>query len=372
MGFPKCDCKDSLACDHLIHDLYAGTLDESAWDRALIGIANWLGSSGALLCSVNPASEVVLRKELHPADSEAVNGYRKCWKAATTAELAFEGKLDSRQKWQSTVIFNDPLVARDTPYVLSTWLYKSVQKAVFISFPATCDRGPFEDSDARRLESIVPHIRRALEVRDRLEARQVRANTLASAIAGLQFGLFVLDSQGCILDAAGIAEELLLRDAAIRRDKDHALWLREPAGLQLRNLVRGATPAKRDSNCVFSLPRDNGMQSLAVIVTSTPAVPSTWTGADPRWLVFVYDPERRVATPAIIARELNISEREAEIAALLTMGHDLSVITRRLSISVHTTRSHLKHIFEKTGTRSQADLVRRILTSPAAHVPFRA
>jgi DNA-binding CsgD family transcriptional regulator len=89
---------------------------------------------------------------------------------------------------------------------------------------------------------------------------------------------------------------------------------------------------------------------------------------DPRWLVFIYDPEQRLAPGAeLISRDLGISAREAEIAVMLSMGRDLSGAATQLGISMHTMRTHLKNIFEKTGSHSQSDLIRRVLLSPAMH-----
>jgi DNA-binding CsgD family transcriptional regulator len=104
-----------------------------------------------------------------------------------------------------------------------------------------------------------------------------------------------------------------------------------------------------------------------LIVTPMPAVPVTWMGRDPRWIVCVFDPETQLPRVAAISRDLGVSTREAEIAALLSSGHDLLAIAAKLGISVHTIRTHLKHIFEKTGAHSQSDLVRRVLLSPAMH-----
>jgi hypothetical protein len=40
-----------------------------------------------------------------------------------------------------------------------------------------------------------------------------------------------------------------------------------------------------------------------------------------------------------------------------------------LSISIHTARTHLKSLYGKTGIRSQAELVRRVLSGPSAYAP---
>jgi DNA-binding CsgD family transcriptional regulator len=368
--------------DHVIEDLYAGTLDSSAWDRALVSLANLIGSSGALLFSVNPTTAVILRDEIHRLDADTVFAYRKHWVTqdirlgpamqVPIAEPMFERILGIEENWKRAPIFNDFAVPRDMPYFLATWLHKAPDKVVALSFQGSCRRGPFDESDARQIKSLMPHVRRAFDIRDRLEAHQIRADTLSSAIEGLQFGLFVLDGTGCILDASGLAQEMLRREPAIRREKDHTLWLREPAGSKLRDLVRKNKLSKGALGGVFNVPRAGGLQSLSVFVSPMPAVPVTWTGADPRWLVFILDPERRAEpAAAIIACDLGISEREAEIAALLAIGCDLSRISQRLGISIHTARSHLKHIFNKTGIRSQSDLIRRVLLSPAAYAACR-
>jgi len=370
------------SADQIIDDLYAGTLDSIAWDRALTGIADLIKSSGVFLFSVNPATAVILRDEFHRLDAEAVRIYRKDWISqdirlhpamqAPIGEPLFERKLDLNQRWEGTAIFNEFLVPQDTPYFLAAWLHKASDKVVSLSFQGSCRHGSFNESDARQIKPFLPHVRRALEIRDRLEAQKIQARTLSSAIEGLQFGLLVLDSKGRILDASGLSEALLGREPAVRREKDHTLWLREPAGSQLHDLVRTGRASKNNCGGILAVPRGKGLQNLSVVVAPMPAVPVTWTGVDPRWLVFIYDPESRVApTAEIISRDLGLSEREAEIAALLAVGCDVSHISRRLGITLHTARSHLKHIFDKTGVRSQSDLIRRILTGPAAYMACR-
>ncbi len=53
----------------------------------------------------------------------------------------------------------------------------------------------------------------------------------------------------------------------------------------------------------------------------------------------------------------DLSPRELEILEHLMVGERVSVIAANLFISEHTVRNHLKSIFRKTGTGSQAELV---------------
>lgn len=57
-----------------------------------------------------------------------------------------------------------------------------------------------------------------------------------------------------------------------------------------------------------------------------------------------------------LAASFGLTRREAEIAALLGQGVGLQSIAKTLKIGLGTVRSHLKHVFHKTGTSSQMKL----------------
>lgn len=83
------------------------------------------------------------------------------------------------------------------------------------------------------------------------------------------------------------------------------------------------------------------------------------------WVLLLFDPERELPTSTeLIARDLGFSGREADIAGLLGSGLDIQAIARRLRISTHAVRTHLKTIFGKTGVRSQSELILRIRRGP--------
>jgi DNA-binding CsgD family transcriptional regulator len=102
-------------------------------------------------------------------------------------------------------------------------------------------------------------------------------------------------------------------------------------------------------------------------VTRLPAMNASWiSGGTPRWMLLSFDPDRELfASTELIARDLGLSLREAELAALLVKECDVTLVAQRLHISIHTARTHLKSIFSKTGIRSQTELVRRIASGPA-------
>jgi DNA-binding CsgD family transcriptional regulator len=366
--------------DQIIENLYAGTLETAAWDRAMAGMTDLLHCSGVILVAADPVTQTVTRDEVTPWAREIMQLYRKHWAAtdvritkglaAPVGESRHERQMIEKHEWQRTAILNEFLLPLDIPFILATWLHKSPHKVVALTFEGSLHRGPFDENDSRKLKRLIPHVQRALNIRDRLEASEVRASTLSSVVEHPCMGVIFLDQKGRILEATGLAEQLLKSESGIRRASDRTLWLREPAGSQLREWVYRRLPPKHNLTGFFTVQRPDGVASLSLVVAPMPPVPISWMATDPHWLVFVFDPGQRVAPASdLISVDLGISTREAEIAVLLSMGQHVPSVAGQLGISIQTLRAHLKHIFEKTGTHSQSDLIRRVLLSPAMHLP---
>lgn len=61
-----------------------------------------------------------------------------------------------------------------------------------------------------------------------------------------------------------------------------------------------------------------------------------------------------------------LSPREREIATLLLAGLRVPAIARRLFLSPHTVRNHLKSVFRRLGVGSQSQLIELVLRADAA------
>lgn len=65
--------------------------------------------------------------------------------------------------------------------------------------------------------------------------------------------------------------------------------------------------------------------------------------------------------PEPAPRALGFTPAEARVAALLAAGSSTDEICAQLGIQMSTARTHLRHLFEKTNTRRQTELVSRLL-----------
>jgi DNA-binding CsgD family transcriptional regulator len=66
----------------------------------------------------------------------------------------------------------------------------------------------------------------------------------------------------------------------------------------------------------------------------------------------------------LLARLYNLTPREAAVAALLLKGRSPSEAADELAMTENTVRTHIRHVFNKTGVERLADLVRLLMQGP--------
>lgn len=368
----------TIATDDIVGALYAGTLDGEAWNGAILRLTDLLGASGAILLAFNPATGAVLRHELHRIDPQAMRQYQGYY-AAKDPRIApgalfpvqqpmSEGHLLPMRELARSEIYTDFLRTFDIPHFLATWLHKAPDRLVALTFHGSHRRGPFEREETERLVPLLPHLSRALEIRDRLETQRFRAEALVATADRLTFGVLVLDAMGRILDANVMAQKLLGEHQAIWRTTDGTLCLAGPPGQLFRQWIRDGAPARGAVDGMLHVLRPDGRLPVGVLPTPVSGPMIGWISSAPRWLILLFDPEHRVLPAAeVVARDLGITGREAEVAAQLSLGLSLRQVSERLGVSIHTARAQLKSIYAKTGMNSQAQIVRRLVTGPGAH-----
>jgi DNA-binding CsgD family transcriptional regulator/PAS domain-containing protein len=362
----------------IIEALYVGVLDSSAWERAMLGITDLVNGAAGCLFAFRPSDGAVLRNETYRFDPMLVEQYGRDWASrdprlpaasgVPVGEPILEVQLMAKRDWQKTDIYNDFLLRIDVPWFFSTWLHKTPDKVVSLSIQGSRRHGPFDAHECARIRPVLPHLRRALEIKDRLEVSRIRADALSKSLDNVTFGVIVLTAQGRVLESNAMADELLGAEDGCRRSRDGTLWLNEPAGKQLQYWILSGTPPANNADGLLHVPRRIA-SPLSVVVTRLPPLSTSWTGhghGDAAWMLLLFDPELRLSVSAeMIARDLGISAREAEVAALLMAGHELKAVAAILRISVHTARAHVKSIFARTGLRSQVELIRRVASGPA-------
>jgi DNA-binding CsgD family transcriptional regulator len=140
-------------------------------------------------------------------------------------------------------------------------------------------------------------------------------------------------------------------------------WLRgtRPAdGAALRRVI-AAGAAGRAGSARLEGAREGGTLLVAACAIPHPADPT----AEGAVLLRLIDPaSARLPTADALQDQFGFTPTEAALAIDILAGNDLAASATRRRITRNTARVHLRHLFEKTGARRQAELVRLLLLCP--------
>jgi DNA-binding CsgD family transcriptional regulator len=79
-----------------------------------------------------------------------------------------------------------------------------------------------------------------------------------------------------------------------------------------------------------------------------------------------FDDAETIARRIKLAADMyDLSPAQVRLARLIVDGRDLAAASDALGVSVNTLRTHLQRMFDRTGVRSQAALVRVLLSAEA-------
>jgi DNA-binding CsgD family transcriptional regulator len=225
---------------------------------------------------------------------------------------------------------------------------------------------PFTPQQFAEADALVPHLRRAIEIHQTVHGAQRVRLALAEAIDRLPTGLLLLDSKRRVVVQNRGAEKILAADDGFRIDRHgpSADDARENATLQ--KLIADSMEAHAGQEIraagFVAISRPSGERSYAVMVTPLLASPRS-VMSDAVVAIFVADPSARFyAGPEALSELYQLTHSEAELVRLLAEGLSLEEAADKRGVSLNTARSHLKHVFAKTDTSRQGELVRLIVS----------
>jgi DNA-binding CsgD family transcriptional regulator len=180
------------------------------------------------------------------------------------------------------------------------------------------------------------------ELRDRLSAAE-------AALDHVRCAVLVLDAQARIRTANRAARRLLCEGDGLAQIGTVLIAQFSGDAAALRQSIARAAGADGAAprSALLSLRRGPGRPPLAAV-----AIPS-----DRHVLLFVADPAARPTVAAELLRvAFGLTRREVAVALHATTLGGLPAAAAQMNITPTTARSHLQHVFDKTGTRSQLAL----------------
>lgn len=369
MGEPEC-------LDEIVEHIYEAPIAPAEWADVLWRCAVLLGASAASLVLRGEAGarvefgRVVRRNPphlgLYPDDPVR----EQIWVSAL--RRLSEGRIyTSRQLSRETDVAEPGVGAHGPGHGHGADFWTAVLRndrigLDTVSFHQVAAGRGFRARERELMRRLLPHLRRAIAIQRRLAAvnRRYRDPPSPSVFEHLPHAVFGLAGDGRVLFTSRRAAAVLALQDGIRVSPDGLVCDRTTDGERLHRLIAQVREKGASGNdAVLALPRPSGRRAFGILVTPVPA------GAleeGLRLLVFVSDPEARSELREQTLRRLfGLTRSEARLAAALAVADDLRGAAAQVGVTELTARTYLKHIFTKTGTHRQTELLRLIATSVA-------
>lgn len=228
----------------------------------------------------------------------------------------------------------------------------------------------FRKRERTLLESLTPHLKRAIEIYAKLNRAASERDVYAGAVSQLAMASIILDEQGKILSTNAAGGELLDESQALSVREEHLVVEGRDINKELQQLLDTIIKAQQRGETAIvkalRIPRTGERSDLGLVIKPVPAPQGHEGQSSPAAAIFISDPDLPASTSGQILCELfQLTPAESVLATALARGLSLAEASAAQQISQHTARAQLKSIFAKTGVSRQAELVRLVLKSVA-------
>ena len=229
------------------------------------------------------------------------------------------------------------------------------------------------EAELRRMRLISPHVRRAVTIGRAIDLNGAKAATFTEAFDGLASCMFMLDAGGRIVHANAAACALAATDNVVRTASGRLTPHDAAAARQLADMLSAAgfgDAALGERGISFPITARDGETYVANLLPLTSGARSR-TGSAFSATAMLLVQKATLAAPAapeVIAKTYKLTPTELRILIAVAEIGGAPEIAEAFGIAETTVKYHLKSLFNKTGTRRQAELVRLLagFASPLA------
>ena len=208
------------------------------------------------------------------------------------------------------------------------------------------------------MKTLAPHLQRAPQYRRCQAGGAALEGYSAQVLDVLGVAVVLLDAQLNVLHANAAALRLFSPSAAACPHPPPTAGLRWQVAPQLCNTVR-AVIAQAGPHCSacqsLRLPRAN---AAPLTLTVAPFQAAAGPQARARCaLLLAHDPDACATCAPALQQLFALTPSEAHICQALARGHAIGDIASHCGVTASTVKTHLHHVYGKTGTRRQGELM---------------
>jgi DNA-binding CsgD family transcriptional regulator len=351
----------------LVDEIYTAALDPGHWPRVLACLAKAFGCPSTYLAQDNFAMTEgrLLSFGTDPRYARLyaehyvtcnVPGQRVLKRSV--GEAVTGRMLISNEESRRSEFYNDFLVPQDSEELLACIAFKQADRANTFILGRPERFGAWQPKHMEAIAALTPHLRRALQVNWGVGELRIVHDVVGEALHRLEHAVILVSAQGRVLFANRAAEAMLGDGGGLLTRKGRLVAAQPADETALIRLIGRAAQIRTGGSHVITR---EGHPSL-MIIAIPPSTEADWMFYDPPGaILFVKDMENPAKqSVAGFAYHFELTPAETAVVREAVRGDGIAASAKRLGISRTTARTHIQHVFQKTGTHRQAELIRLV------------
>jgi len=362
---------------YLVGLAYDTALSGHDWTDMLAQLATSIDAKSAILRMVDYTKREVGFFDavgIDPAYRQAysrhfmnIDIYRELFETAPIGAVMQSNQFPGYEGHHKTEFFNDYQKPQDMEHVCGSVLARSSNSTIHFGAHRGRRARDFGQGEFDFLQAVLPHLMRAVQMRQQLAATSCQQALAEAALHQLQLGVLLTDAQARPLFVNRMAEHHIAASNGTLSLSFCGLNTRNPEdAARLCRLVAeaAATTAGKGLSAGGEMRiacGDGSFLQLCVTPLSRECLDSGSAAPSACAAIFISRPGSVHLPWRKVAICYGLTQAEAKLAVQLANGGSPEEAAAHLGISIHTARTHLKAVFAKTGARRQPELVAMLL-----------
>lgn len=366
---------DPAALSHLIGDIYDCALDPSLWPQALEDAATHFDAKVTSIFAIEPLSSGIVFAQMWgqdpsvaAADAEKYNPVNPFitagWHSQIDEPFCLRSVMDP-QEFRCTRFYKEFMITKGWFDFVGATLQKSAQRYTAMSAALAEEQGEATERQLEIMRLLAPHVRRALTIQETLDFKDRRLFDLRGALDLAPSPIFLLDERGELQEANRAAERFLAEEKAARIARGHLFFTDAGVAAQVAVALAAAVRGETKTAATAALQMASGR---AFAMDMLPLTRPLWqaASASSRAVLALFLQEVGALQPLpgeVLVKLYGLTPAETRLLVLLAQAMTLREAADTLGAGKATVKSHLQSVFEKTGTRRQAEAVKLVLSA---------
>lgn len=352
--------------------IYDCSLDPTLWPATLKRVTEIFNTQNAVLIAHEPLSKNAIffyqwgddpaRLVAYSEKYAAINPLLTAgWHTEINEPIRLKSLMEP-EEFRQTRFFKEFVGPLGWCDMVGATLQKSAQRYTALSATRGREAGLVSDEELELMRILAPHFRRAITIHDALDAQGRKVSNLRKALDLAPSAIFLLNLQGCCLEANRAAERFLSEERLASLRAGQLLF----ADADVQKMIAAALAATAAGASVAAptaglSSAQSGRRYAIEFLPLTSAVRQP--AGDAAFGLFLQEVGNLQPLPGeVLVKLYGLTPAETRLLVLLAQSMSLDEAAETLGIGKGTARTHLRQIFAKTGVNRQAEVVRLVMS----------